>query len=437
MRGTILKRAKGSWTIIIDVGKHPDGRRKQQWITVKGSKRDAERRLAEVLNKVNGGLYIRPSKDTLGSFLDTWLRDHISTRVRPTTLDGYRWRAQSIIKALGHHRLCDLEPQHIQAYHRSKLDQGLSPATIVKHHNLLRSSLATAVRWKLIEHNVAELVDPPRPESKEMRALSEEEANLILDSCKETRWYPVLHTLIWTGLRRSEVLGLRWQDVDLDAATLRITSVLHHLDDGSFVQSRPKTPRSRRQVALLPSSCQILRTRKATQEDEARALGVDITPETLVFSHPDGSPIRPGSVTQAFSRIAGKTGLSRVRLHDLRHTHATLLMKMNVHPKVVSERLGHSSTRLTMDTYSHVLPGMQASAVAGLEGVLAPKVAMSPAVSRLLARLIDTGPGKIPWRIAVPRNSPLLRTATASAGQLQNLLNWIMKAAAWPFHTVG
>ena len=137
MRGTILKRAKGSWTIIIDVGKHPDGRRKQQWITVKGSKRDAERRLAEVLNKVNSGLYIRPSKDTLGSFLETWLRDHISTRVRPTTLDGYRWRARSIIKALGHHRLCDLEPQHIQAYHRSKLDEGLSPATIVKHHNHL------------------------------------------------------------------------------------------------------------------------------------------------------------------------------------------------------------------------------------------------------------------------------------------------------------
>ena len=175
------------------------------------------------------------------------------------------------------------------------------------------------------------------------------------------------YSLIWTGQRRSEVLGLRRQDIDLDAATLRVTSVLHRLEDGTFVQSRPKTPSSRRQVALLPSSCQILRARKATQADEARTLGVDITPETLVFSHPDGSPIRPGSVTQAFSRIAGKVGLSRVRLHDLRHTHATLLMKMNVHPKVVSERLGHSSTRLTMDTYSHVLPGMQGSAVAALK----------------------------------------------------------------------
>ena len=124
--------------------------------------------------------------------------------------DGYRRRARSIIKALGHHRLCDLEPQHIQAYHRSKLDQGLSPATIVKHHNLLRSSLATAVRWKLIEHNVAELVDPPRAEGKELRALSDEEANLLLDTCKETSWHQVLHALIWTGLRRSEALGLRW-----------------------------------------------------------------------------------------------------------------------------------------------------------------------------------------------------------------------------------
>ena len=167
----------------------------------------------------------------------------------------------------------------------------------------------------------------------------------------------------------------------------------------------------------MPSSCQVLRGRRKIQEEEASALGLDITPGTLVFSHPDGRPIRPDSVTQAFLRIADKVGLEGVRLHDLRHTHATLLMKLNVNPKVVSERLGHSSTRLTMDTYSHVLPGMQASAVAGLEGVLAPKVAMSPAVSRLLARLIDTGPGKIPWRIAVPRNSPLLRTATASAEQ--------------------
>ena len=133
--------------------------------------------------------------------------DHISTRVRPTTLDGYRWRAKSIMDVLGHLRLCDLQPHHIQAYHRAKLDEGLSCATLVKHHNLLRSSLATAVRWKLIEHNVAELVDPPRAGYKEMRALTEEEANLLLDSCKETQWHPVLHTLIWTGLRRSEVLA--------------------------------------------------------------------------------------------------------------------------------------------------------------------------------------------------------------------------------------
>jgi len=150
------------------------------------------------------------------------------------------------------------------------------------------------------------------------------------------------------------------------------------------------------QVALLPSSCHVLKARRDVQADEARALGVDITQETFVFSYADGSPMRPDSVTQVFSRIAGKAGLSRVRLHDLRYNHATLLMNLNVHPKMVSERLGHSSTRLTMDTYSHVLPGMKASAVAGLEGVLAPKMAMSPAVSRLLASLINTGPGKIP-----------------------------------------
>ena len=407
MRGTILKRAKGSWTIIVDVGKDSDGRRNQQWTTVRGTRKEAERRLAEILNKVNNGLYIKPSKNTFGDFIETWLTDHISTRVRPTTLDGYRWRAKSIIDALGHLRLCDLQPHHIQAYHRAKLDAGLSSATLVKHHNLLRSSLATAVRWKLIEHNVAELIDPPRVEHKEMRALTEEEANHLLDSCKETQWYPVLHTLVWTGLRRSEVLGLRWEDLDLEAAVLKVTRVLHQLGDGSFIQSGPKTPKARRQVALLPSSCQVLRVRRKIQEEEFSTVGLDITPETLVFSHRDGMPIRPDSVTQAFRRIAGKAGLEGVRLHDLRHTHATLLMKLNVNPKVVSERLGHSSARITMDTYSHMLPGLQASAVAGLEGALAPKVAMNPAVSRLLARLINKGPGKIPWTLSMPRNGTL------------------------------
>ena len=157
----------------------------------------------------------------------------------------------------------------------------------------------------------------------------------------------------------------------------------------------------------MPSSCQVLRARRTIQEEEASALGLGITPGTLVFSHPDGRPIRPDSVTQAFRRIAGKAGLEGVRLHDLRHTHATLLMKLNVNPKVVSERLGHSSTRLTMDTYSHMLPGLQASAVAGLEGALAPKVAMDPAVSRLLARLINKGPGKMPWTLSMPKNGTL------------------------------
>ena len=369
---------------------------------------------------VNDGVYGRSGVDTFGDFLETWIRDQISTRVRPTTLDGYRWRAKSILRALGHHRLVDLEPKHIQTYHRDKLDEGLSPATVLKHHILMRSALAVAVKWKLIEHNVAELVDPPRAEPKEMRALTEKEANLLLDFCKETRWYPLLHTLIWTGLRRSEVLGLRWQDVDLDEATLSITSVLHQLDDGTFVESRPKTPRSRRQVALLPSSCLVLRARREVQEAEALQLGLDLTRDSLVFSHPDGRPIRPDSVTQAFRRIAGQAGLGRVRLHDLRHTHATLLMKLNVNPKIVSDRLGHSSTRLTMDTYSHMLPGLQAVAVAGLERALAPQVAMSPAVSRLLARLINKGPGRIPWTISSPKMVRLVRfelTTSASAGQ--------------------
>ena len=193
----------------------------------------------------------------------------------------------------------------------------------------------------------------------------------------------------------------------MDAATLSITSVINQLGDGTFVQSRPKTPRSRHQVALLPSSCLVLRAVRESQEAESSLRELEITRDSLVFSHPDSRPIRPDSVTQTSRRIASKAGLRGVRLHALRHTYATLLMKLNVNSKVVSEHLGHSSTRLTTGTYSHMLPGLQASAVAGLEGTLASKVAISPAVSRLLARLINKGPGKIPRTLSVPRSRVL------------------------------
>ena len=372
MRGRIIQRSKGSWTIILDVGRDPTGKRHQHTETIRGPKRVSEKRLAELIYEVDNGVYIKPAKVTLRDFLDRWLQDSAANRVRATTLEGYRWRAKSITARLGEIRLADLRPEHLQKYYAEKLTGGSAALTVVKHHNLIGEALATAVRWKLIPANVAELVDPPRKTYKEMRALAPDEIQQLLDLCQHTPWHTIFHTLIWTGLRRSELLGLRWKDVDLLLASLRVTQVLHQLGDGTFIYAEPKTAKGRRAVSLTPASCLKLRAHKDRQEHDAALLGVPFTGDTLVFSHPDGRPRRPDTLTKALPRYARKAGLAKVRLHDLRHTHASLLLKLNVNPKTVSDRLGHASVQITMDVYSHLLPGVQEAAVAGLDALLEP-----------------------------------------------------------------
>ena len=174
----------------------------------------------------------------------------------------------------------------------------------------------------------------------------------------------MIHTLIWTGLRRSELLGLCWKDVDLDLANLRVVQGLHHLNNGTYILQESKTAKGRRAVALSPASCMLLRAHREHQEADAEFLGLPLMGESLVFGHVDGTPRAPATLTHAFAKLAKRIGLAGVRLHDLRHTHASLLLRQGVHPKIVSERLGHANIQITLDTYSHLLPGMQEDAIA-------------------------------------------------------------------------
>jgi len=355
----------------VDLERDATGKRRQKWITCHGNKRDAERRLAEIVTEINNQLYITPSQESLGAYLERWVNDYSSMRVRATTLDGYRWRVKSINSILGHIRLSDLRPEHLQRYYSTRLAEGKAPGTIIKHHHLLRQALGTAVKWKLTSHNVGELVDPPRKTYKEMMALNDKEVLHLLETCADTEWYPIFNILFTTGLRRSELLALRWIDVDLTLASLQVVRVLHQLSNGQFIFGEPKTSKARRKVALMPSSCVLLRKLQEDQKSHAESLGLEIKDNDLIFSKPDLSPIRPDAVTRAFRRISRQAGFTGLRLHDCRHTHASLMLKLNVHPKIVSERLGHSGIAITLDLYSHLLPGMQESAVEALEKVLA------------------------------------------------------------------
>ncbi|MDP2932071.1 MAG: site-specific integrase, partial [Chloroflexota bacterium] len=256
-----------------------------------------------------------------------------------------------------------LQPSHIQAYYARMLERGrrdgkggLSAQTVKHHHRVLHEALKYAVKHDILIRNIAEAVDPPRPDSKEVVTLEPENVHIFLDAAHDTPYYVPFYTALYTGLRRSELLGLRWRDIDLDLATLSVVQTLHHVPKKGYVFSEPKTKRSRRLVDLSPSLALLLREHRANQELEKKLLGHMLMTDDLVFCYPDGTPLPPNSVTKAFHKLAKSLGMSRMRLHDLRHTHATIMLSQGVHPKVVSERLGHSSVAITLDTYSHVLP---------------------------------------------------------------------------------
>jgi integrase len=376
MKGHIRKRGKGSWSLWVDIGRDLEtGKRKQQTLTVRGSKKDAERELRAILTRIEGGAHVKPTKLTVGEYLEQWLQSYVSSNTGPRTRERYVEIVHAHLNpALGSIPLTTLRPQHIQAYYGKALKSGrrdgnggLSAQTVQHHHRVLYEALKHAVKHGTLIRNVAEAVDSPRPEHKEMVTLGPEDVNKLLDAVRDTPYYDLFYTAIYTGLRRSELLALRWSHIDLDLATLSVVETLHQLHNREFVFRQPKSKKGRRLIALSPSLALLLRDHKAKQEFDRMLLGKPLFANDLVFSNPDGSPLQPDSITKAFTRITQSIGLYGVRFHDLRHTHATLMLWQGIHPKVVSERLGHSSIAITLDTYSHVLPGLQEAAAQRFE----------------------------------------------------------------------
>ena len=230
------------------------------------------------------------------------------------------------------------------------------------HHLTIHEALQSAVKWGILSRNPADGVQLPRVERREMHILNEGDIAKLLEVAKATPYYSLFYIALYTGMRRSELLGLRWVDVDLDLSQLSVTRTLHRLRNGTIVFQQPKTAKSRRMIALPPSATLVLREHYVKQEAGRILLNIPFPPEDLVFSQSDGKPLQPDTVTHAWIKLARSAGLRGVRLHDSRHSHATIMLKAGIHPKVVQERLGHSSIQTTIDTYSHVLPGLQEAA---------------------------------------------------------------------------
>jgi integrase len=396
VKGHIYKRAKGSWTIIYDLpADSVTGKRRQKSQTVKGTKRDAERALREVLLSLEQGTYVKPNKITLGAWLRHWLKDYVSMNTTDRTQESYTSIVERhLIPSLGKVILTDLQAVHIQSYYADKLSKGradgkggLSARSIVYHHRILSNSLDYAVKMGVVVRNMVKLVQPPRVAKVTMNTLSPEEVTRFLDAARETDYYVYFATLLYTGLRRGELLALRWRNLDFESATLTVVETAYKLGNGNYVIKEPKTTQSRRTVTLPHSLVELFKVYRAAQELLRIQLGVSLDADDFVFIRPDGSPINPNAVTLAFKRITKKAMLRSVRIHDLRHTYATLMLKAGVHPKVVSERLGHANIGITLDIYSHVLPGMQETAAEKFDGIFEGDADenLDPNVSKMLA----------------------------------------------------
>ena len=397
MKGHIYKRSKDSWTVVYDLPLDiMTQKRRQKSQTIRGTKRDAERALREIMVSLEQGSYVKPNKITLGEWLGQWLRDYVSLNTTDRTQESYSSIVgRHIIPSLGNIFITDLHPQQIQSYYADKLSKGrvdgkggLSARSVVYHHRILSKALDYAVKMGIVVRNVAKIVQPPRVQRIIMRTLSADEVVRFLDTARETDYYVYFATLLYTGLRRGELLALRWRNLDLDNATLTVVETAYKLGNGDYVIKEPKTAHSRRTVTLPSSLVELFKAYRADQELLRIQLGITLNVDDFVFIRSDGSPINPSAVTLAFRRIIKRAGLRSIRIQDLRHTHASLMLTAGVHHKVVSERLGHANICITLDIYSHVLPGLQEAAADKFDRIFEPEKEeyLNPNVSKMLAK---------------------------------------------------
>jgi len=382
MRGHIVKRYKNSYSIVLNLGVDPaTGRRKQQWISVKGTKKDAEKKLAELLHQLDNGTFVKPGKLLFGDYLDRWLRDYCECNLAPNTAETYRWFIDCHIKpALGRIPLTQLKPEHLQRLYSDKLTAGrldgaggLGNRSVRYIHTTVHRALKSAVKLGMISRNPADAVDIPKVVRREIRAMDETDIHIFLEYARSTPYYPLFYLAFFSGMRRSELLALRWSDIDLLLCQASVNRTLHQLHNREIIFSQPKTTKSRRLIALSPSTVAVLRKHQEAQHKLRQALGIPFSDNDLVFCKPDGSPLLPDSVTQAWRNLAKRAGLSGFRLHDARHSHASVMLKQGVHPKIVQERLGHASIQITLDTYSHLMPGLQELAARGFDEMVLPR----------------------------------------------------------------
>jgi len=396
MRGSIRKRGS-TYTWYISVPDPVTGERRQRSKGGFRTKKACQEALNEALARLREGTFVRPSPRGLGAFLvDEWLPAVRPPRVRPSTWDSYRMAVERhIVPALGGVLLQGLTPAHLTAFYRTLLDDGrrdgrggLAPKSVRNVHGVLHAALRDAVRWGYLPRNVATAADLPKGMTPEMHVWSPDQLRAFLEHLRGDPLYAAWLLLATTGMRRGEIAGLRWVDVDLDAGRVsprRPRVVVNY----KVVVSEPKTAKGRRSLALDPATVAALREHRTRQLQQRLAIGPRWQDSGLVFTWPDGRPIHPHRFSKWFEQHTRAASLPKIRLHDVRHSYATAALAAGVPAKVVSERLGHANIAITMDTYGHVLPGLDAQAAGTVARLILGDADQAPA--RPVDKRLTTG----------------------------------------------
>jgi integrase len=371
MKGTVFKRSPGVFLIAIEHGRDAKGKRIRKWTTFKGTKRQAQDECARLITELRTGNYLEPAKTAVAQYLQHWLAD-VKTRVSRKTYERYAEICRNnIVPLLGLTRLSELKPVHIsqawaKALESGRVDGGpLSPRTVHHMHTIFKSALEQAVDWEMLMRNPASKVDPPKVAKKLLTTYDMPQVGQLIALLQEERIYVPSILSAMTGMRRGEVAAVRWKWVDLDAAQLTVVESVEQTNNAVAIKA-PKNNRARA-VALGPTIVATLRAHKAAQAEELLKLGIRQTGDTLLCAHPDGSLMHPRWISKKWAKAIKESGLPRRGFHHLRHAHATQMLANGVHIKVASERLGHSTTGITMDLYQHVMPGMQEDAAARID----------------------------------------------------------------------
>jgi integrase len=384
MQGHIRKQGNGSWELKFDLGRDPlTGRRVTKYVTFRGTKRKAQDELTRLLAHRDDGSYVDPTKMTVAEYLHHWLAADIDRRVAARTAARHREIVEkNIIPRLGSVPMRKLSGVHIEAFetelqregwvkhrapakdgagHGEQERRGLSAQTVLHVHRTLSQALSHAVRLGVLPKNPTVLVKPPRPERREIKILTKDEIGVMLRAAEGTALHMPVLVALTTGLRRGELLGLRWSDLDLKAGTLTVNQALERVR-GTIAFKAPKTKTSRRRITLPTVTIEALQQHRTAQAEERLMFGLGRDPRGLVFSRADGKPLDADSLTKAFGRLVAATGVTPITLHGLRHTHISHLLMDGVHVKVVAERAGHASVNITLAVYAAYIPSLQADA---------------------------------------------------------------------------